>query len=151
MFENGRRGARARVGWVLVATTITALMMGACGSDPTDEDTGVPDLFASLWGSWDWIQSVGGIAGGEINPQTEGYTLMVIFVSPDRVIYEQENQEREQTTFQVIVKPENPDGFDIVYASPIRGQDRQEIELFGDLLILFDPCCDGFVSEYSRN
>ncbi len=33
----------------------------------------------NLFGSWDWVQTSGGIAGGTITPATEGYTKKVEF------------------------------------------------------------------------
>jgi hypothetical protein len=112
-----------------------------------------PEL-EGIYGTWDWIRAVGGIAGREITPESEGYTMTVRFLDDNVAELERDGQLQVRTRFVLLLG----EGFggevapDLIrYDSPLLGWEEQSIGLDGaDRLILIDDCCDGFTYEFMR-
>ena len=144
----GVRG-RASLFPILLAVLLAA---AACSSDPTG--LGEDELPEALFGTWSWISSSGGIAGTTLTPETEGYTQTVTFTAPNQVTMLRDGVTRGTTTFEFVPLMDNGSAVrsaQLLYDESLTGFPEQWVEITetGNL-VLSDPCCDGFTSEWSR-
>ncbi len=148
------RQSSLRTAW-RIAVTLAAIVVPVAGSsDPTALDT--DDLPDALFGSWSWTGASGGIAGVTITPESEGYTLTLVFTSPNLVTLSRDGVVQASTTFEFVPGIDDTSvsrSAQLRYAESIPGFfDEQwvEIDKEGDL-VLSDPCCDGFTNGWTRN
>jgi len=147
-WNKGIRGRASLFAGVLAVVLVPA----ACSSDPTAPDG--DQLPGALFGSWSWIQSSGGIAGTTRTPETEGYTETVTFTAPNQVTLLRDGATRGTTTFEFVPLMDNGSAVrsaQLLYAESLTGFAEQWVQITeGGNLVLSDPCCDGFTSEWSR-
>lgn len=111
-----------------------------------------PEIPTGLTGTWRWVEASGGIAGVTITPESSGQSMTVVLGAdglarlygsdvPDRVVH---YEVVERTTVSEPV-------WDIFYDEPLLGFDSQiATQPATDVLLLFDPCCDGFTWRFER-
>jgi hypothetical protein len=138
-------------GWKKGGAFLMALAVAACGSDPVDVG-GDGLTVKQLYGTWNWVSSEGGIAGGVRTPETEGFVQQVILSDPLQIELIVDGVSIASTTFTF--SSADLDGGEtrsrMTLAQPLPGFGTQfvEIDTNGDLL-LADPCCDGFVHRFT--
>lgn len=122
---------------------VAGFALAGCETLPTS------GLVLDLVGEWEWEQSVGGIAGVTNTPQSVGYTQRLIFRSDSSVDLMRNGALVKSVTFTVLPLPDAGQ-WDVTYSEPTIGFEMQRAEVRSNLLILTDPCCDGFVSRFNR-
>ena len=147
-----RNGPGAKV---VIFAFLVFLVSAACSSDPTaPEADGLPQ---GLFGTWSWVRATGGIAGVTQTPDTEGYTKTITFTAPNQVQVFRNGVLEIATTFEFV--PATGDGSEaqsarLLYSEPLTGFDEQGVDITTEggliLLVLTDPCCDGFTYEWRR-
>lgn len=135
---------RARVGWIgrmlatgwlyrscVLATVCGALLLGCSSTvEPPSE---------SFFGVWEWVRADGGVGGDlTLTPDTEGYTLQLRITQPDQVQLDRDGVTEVVTSFELTPSQR------LQYDEPVLGQQEHELRLSEGMLILTDPCCDGF-------
>jgi hypothetical protein len=149
--ETKRESSRTRA-LVLPVALVVLIATSAWASNPTaSEGDELPD---ALFGTWSWVQASGGIAGGTITPESEGYTRTLIFISPNQVEVLRDGVAEATTPFEFVpltMAGSAVRSAQLLYAQSVVGFDEQWVEIIetGEL-ILSDPCCDGFVYEWRR-
>lgn len=131
---------------------LAVLTVAGCGSDPVDvfED----QLPEALFGTWTWIRATGGIAGEVRTPETEGFTRTLVITAPDQIEVLRDGQTEVSTTFEFV--PETEAGSTVrsaqlIYALPLMGFPEQWVLITVEgVLVLSDPCCDGFIYEWRQ-
>ena len=121
----------------------------ACGSNPVE-----PTVEARLFGTWEWVEAEGGIAGSVITPETEGFTRRLLITRPNRIELFRNGVSERVASFELLPAQDLVDEFvspRLRYSDPIFGFEEQEVgfDLEGRL-ILIDPCCDGFAYTWTR-
>ncbi len=133
------RRARQAIRWILVAS------LAGCGSTTTE-----PDLADQLVGDWSWLDSVGGIAGLTLTPETEGYAQSLTFYAAREVELFRDGVSQARTGFSRYVGDDGGSDF-IEYGEGLFGFPTAGVVLIpGDTLLLIDPCCDGFLRRWVR-
>lgn len=97
-----------------------------------------------LVGEWSWVEARGGIAGVTITPASTGQTIVLRF--DDERVELVRNDELERTVeYRAVTKPDGS-GLELTYDGPLlTGFESQTASLpEEDVLILTDPCCDGY-------
>lgn len=139
-----------RIEATLVALTVFAV--AACGSDPVAADD--DQFLESLFGSWTWIKATGGLAGRELTPETEGFTRTLVITAPNRIEVLRNGEPEVATTFRF--EPETADApivssGRLLYETPLLGFPEQSVLItIEGVLVLTDPCCDGFAYEWAE-
>lgn len=135
---------RATCAWIPVAFAAAAVA-GCTSATGLSEDP--------IVGDWAWVRSTGGIAGVTQTPATEGYSVTLRFTSAGEAEWVQDGTLRQRTTYQVAIKSEGGTPVWVVtYAQPLFGFEQQDATFpTSRTLVLTDPCCDGFVSEFVRS
>jgi len=129
---------------VSAVTVLSGMTLLGCGGLVT------PDVERQLVGSWTWVESSGGIAGGTQTPASTGEELILRF-SLSSVVQVIRNDELERSVRFTTSPTTEDDTFSILYDEPLLGFDSQTASLDGpDTLILADACCDGFVYRFER-
>ncbi len=133
------------------ASMIAVLIVAptACGSNPIE-----PTVEARLFGQWEWVEAVGGIAGSVITPDTEGFTMRLVITRPNRIELFRDGVSERVASFELLPAQDLVDEFvshRLRYSDPIFGFEEQAVgfDLEGGL-VLIDPCCDGFVYTWTR-
>ena len=131
----------------MIAVLIVAAT--AVGSNPVE-----PTVEARLFGSWQWVEAEGGIAGSVITPETEGFTLRLVITRPNRIELFRDGVSERVASFELLPAQDLVDEFAsprLRYSDPIFGFEEQEVgfDLEGRL-VLIDPCCDGFAYTWTR-
>ena len=133
------------------ASMIAVLIISptACGSNPVE-----PTVEARLFGTWEWVEAEGGIAGSVIAPETEGFTRRLLITQPNRIELFRNGVSERVASFELLPAQDLVDEFvspRLRYSDPIFGFEEQEVgfDLEGRL-ILIDPCCDGFAYTWTR-
>ena len=109
-----------------------------------------PGLTDELVGQWAWVSSFGGIAGIMSTPASTGMEMTVHFTSDDLVRVTRNGVATEWTRF-VIGKGGDETGFVVTYdVSPFGFPTQTGHFPEVDVLILVDPCFDGFESSFER-
>ncbi len=133
------------------ASMIAVLIVAAtaCGSNPVE-----PTVEARLFGTWEWVEAEGGIAGSVITPETEGFTMRLVITRPNRIELFRDGVSERVTSFEFLPAQDLVDLFvspRLRYSDPIFGFEEQAVgfDLEGGL-VLIDPCCDGFVYTWTR-
>ena len=121
----------------------------ACGSNPVE-----PTVEARLFGTWEWVEAEGGIAGSVITPETEGFTMRLVITRPNRIELFRDGVSERVASFELLPAQDLVDEFvspRLRYSDPIFGFAEQEVgfDLEGRL-VLIDPCCDGFAYTWTR-
>ena len=62
-----------------VAVFVFSVLAAGMNSCNVGDDIQLP-FVPALYGSWNWVESVGGFAGRKITPETEGHTLRYTFL-----------------------------------------------------------------------
>lgn len=147
------KGSGGRFRSLVVPLALLVLLTpAACSSDPTAPEK--DELPQALFGTWSWIRSTGGIAGTTRTPESEGYTQTLTFTAPNQIELFRDGVAAAATTFEFV--PLTAAGSAIrsaqlLYARSLTGFSEQWVEIIeGGNLVLSDPCCDGFASEWSR-
>jgi hypothetical protein len=104
---------------------------------------------SSLIGGWEWVKSCGGLSYGCFTPQSNNYTIKLIFTA-DSTYESYINGTLEfSTKFQTYILPQEdiPGTANIIkYFS----SNEQKFSIAHDTLFLNDFCCDGYNSIYKR-
>ncbi len=121
----------------------------ACGSNPVE-----PTVEARLFGTWQWVEAEGGIAGSVITPETEGFTMRLVITRPNHIELFRDGVSERVASFELLPAQDLVDEFvspRLRYSDPIFGFEEQEVgfDLEGRL-VLTDPCCDGFAYTWTR-
>ena len=106
-----------------------------------------------IYGNWNWVKSVGGIAGVTITPASAGYTERLMLKSDNnRESYRNDTLvATTQFTIRWEKSPFSPDSVDVIhYADTIRFMDQIISVICSDTLGLFDLCYDCFGHTYTR-
>lgn len=157
--DRGRmRRGRSRPAWRRSRLACVAALLGgwaaaACSGTVVVPDPGEAELAEGLVGSWTWLRSTGGIAGVVLTPESRGHTGLLRFRPDGTVEWREDGEPVWTTTWRLSRGAEGSPlaGEQIVlYGEPVVGWDRQAVRLDGSRLMLIDPCCDGFVHEYTR-
>jgi hypothetical protein len=139
-----------RIKATLVALTVLAV--AGCDSDPVATNDG--QLPEALFGAWIWIQATGGIAGEVRTPDTEGFTRTLVFAAPNRVELLRDGRTKVSTTFDFVPVTEADGGVrsgQLLYTLPLMGFPKQSVLISVEgVLVLADPCCDGFTYEWRQ-
>ena len=130
-----------------VAALLIGAVLSGCGSSTE------PLVEHDIVGTWDWVESSGGVAGTTQTPETAGYTLQVKFAQSGVVEVRRDGALETSTGYMVLVgvgsSSEWPDM--VRYDEPVLGFENQYVRFTGDdVMFLADGCCDGFVSRYVR-
>lgn len=150
--ESGVNRGRKALSRVVMALAVVVVPM-ACRSDPT---VPVNELPEALFGSWSWTGASGGIAGVTITPESEGYTLTLVFTAPNQVSLFRDGVVQASTTFEFVPGLEAVSVSRLAqlrYAEGLPGFFQEQwvdVTEAGDL-VLSDPCCDGFTYGWSRD
>ncbi len=129
---------------------LAVLIAAGCGSDPVDvfEDR----LPEALFGTWTWIQASGGITGEVRTPETEGFTRTLVITAPNQIEVLRDGQAEVSTTFEFVPETEAGSAVrsaQLLYAIPLMGFPEQWVLITVEgVLVLSDPCCDGFTYEW---
>ena len=140
---------RVLSGMVMVIAVIGPL---ACSSDPTVPLNALPE---ALFDNWSWTVASGGIAGVSITPESEGYTMTLVFTAPNQVSLFRDGVAQASTTFDFVPGVNDVSATlsaQLLYAEGLPGFFQEQwvrIDEVGDL-VLSDPCCDGFTYGWSR-
>lgn len=131
------------------------LFMTACKKDISLPNENLEQLF----GTWEWVQSSGGIGGVSINTTSEGYTKTIEFNSDGTYKWYKNGKLKDKMKFTVIEGPSiysSSNGYLIKYNDtglfdqndhPI----SQNIKFYGqDILLLHEECNDCFGHIYVR-
>lgn len=121
----------------------------ACGSNPVE-----PTVEARLFGTWQWVEAEGGIAGSVITPETEGFTMRLVITRPNHIELFRDGVSERVASFELLPAQDLVDEFvspRLRYSDPIFGFEEQEVgfDLEGRL-VLTDSCCDGFAYTWTR-
>ena len=126
---------------------MTVLAVGlACGcSSATDP------ISQQLEGDWDWVESSGGIAGMTHTPASTGETMRLSFSATGIVELVRDGVLAAATTYVTELAADG--GSPVVrYGQSLHGFEVQTVAFDGDdVLVLIDPCCDGFTFRFSRS
>ncbi len=137
------------IGATLVGLAILAV--AACSSDPVAVDD--EQLPGALFGTWSWIRATGGIAGQVRTPETEGFTRTLVITAPNEIEVLRDGQTEASTTFEFVPETEVGSAVrsaQLLYAQPLMGFPEQWVVITVEgVLVLSDPCCDGFSYEWS--
>ncbi len=131
---------------------LAVLAVAACSSNPVAVDD--EQLPGALFGTWTWIQATGGIAGQVRTPETEGFTRTLVITAPNEIEVLRDGQSEVSTTFEFV--PETDAGSavrsaQLLYAVPLLGFPEQWVLItIEGVLVLTDPCCDGFTYEWQQ-
>ena len=109
---------------------------------------GEPRVFDQLLGGWEWMHSVGGIAGNTITPESAGYTRIAQFLR-DSTYWEYRNDSLFLSTrFRLYQKTL---GEDLVNMLQIDDSEPLQIMSITDsTLDLMDECVDCYLHSYRR-
>jgi hypothetical protein len=78
----------------------------ACGSNPVE-----PTVEARLFGTWQWVEAEGGIAGSVITPETEGFTMRLVITRPNRIELFRDGVSERVASFELLPAQDLVDGF----------------------------------------
>lgn len=133
--------------------TMTAVLAVAIAG-PGCTTSSITGLSGDLVGSWEWIQSEGGIFPQVRTPETEGIEREVTFLSTGIVRVFENGVQVVETTWETAVAPQGAphSGKAIIrYGQPALGFEEQAFAFpSSDTLVLDDGCCDAFVHTYHR-
>lgn len=128
----------------LVTVLVGASLLVGCASATE------PTVAERLVGTWDWVESTGGIAGTTMTPASTGTTMSLRFRSSGVVELSRNGSVVGTTTYTVEPSGELADGT-VHYATGILGFESQTVIFTNaDALTLVDPCCDGFTYRFVR-
>lgn len=110
----------------------------------------VPTIEEPIIGAWEWVESTGGIAGMTLTPASTGETRSVRFSASGVARLYVDGLETRAVGFAVRQGGERG-SLEILYDEPLMGFESQTATFPSvDVLVLTDPCCDGFVSRFTR-
>ncbi len=106
-----------------------------------------------IYGSWNWVKSVGGIAGLTITPAAAGYTERLVLKSDNNC--ESYRNDTLVATTQFTIRREvtlfSLDSVDVIHYADTNRFMKQIISVIGsDTLGLIDLCYDCFGHTYMR-
>lgn len=108
-----------------------------------------PSIPTGVLGTWSWIESSGGIAGMTLTPESTGDSITLRFVADRAQLVR--NGIVERTVGFTTGGGTDRASLEIRYDEPLMGFETQTATFPSDsVLVLTDPCCDGFVSRYVR-
>nr|BCX01112.1 MAG: hypothetical protein KatS3mg041_1158 [Bacteroidota bacterium] len=123
---------------------VLLLLSAGCGT--------VGPLERRLEGSWEWVQSTGGIAGLHLTPQSEGYVQQLVFRTNGELEIWRSGKRLSLLRYRIEHKPTmlSPEPADVlVYDEPFRPEQLIRWGR-GDTLYLIDVCFDCYVHTYVR-
>ena len=126
-----------------------SLLLLAAGSIACEISTNLPDT-DPLLGTWSWVEATGGIAGQTITPASTGQTIVLRFREEQVDLVR--NDELERTVeYERVAEPGGSD-LELTYDGPLLGGFESQTANISqeDVLILTDPCCDGFEYRFER-
>jgi hypothetical protein len=109
-----------------------------------------PDMavVGKVFGSWEWVQSSGGIAGRIITPETEGYTKTAHFRNDWTYKEERNDTTFLETTYQAYKDTVGNSTFNMLQ---INGWEPMAIiNVTDSTLELMDECIDCYLHSYRR-
>ena len=100
-------------------------------------------------GAWEWVRSVGGIAGIEETPKSTGQSRSVVFDEYGNVTFCRNGTVSNSSSYTlgIALTIFSVDPMPVVY---LNGQLTFAYSIEGNTLILNDNHVDGFRSEYSK-
>lgn len=101
-----------------------------------------------LIGSWEWVQSFGGIAGRLITPATEGYTKTIHFLGDWSYREERNDTTFWETTYQVYQESAVDTAINVLRIG--QGEPMDIFNVTDSTLELFDRCIDCYQHRYRR-
>jgi len=124
-------------------SVLTSMAFLGCGDS-------LAEAGQELVGSWNWVESSGGIAGITMTPESTGGTMMLRF-HPEGMVELVQNDAVERSVAFTTTATKEASTWEILYEAPLFGGfESQTAALTGDTLILADGCCDGFVYRFER-
>jgi hypothetical protein len=140
---------------VVLLSTACLLPQAGCtkNSSPTQIVSNDHQSDTTYIGSWNWVKSIGGFAGGTRTPASEGYNIKIV-LKTDSTFELYDNDTLNATTKYYIRREKPYSNSDSIYIIHYRDSIRfhqQFISLIGyDTLNLVDQCMDCYNSFYSR-
>lgn len=131
--------------WLTIGavSVLTSMAFLGCGDSLAEAEQ-------ELVGSWNWVESSGGIAGITMTPESTGGTMMLRFRA-EGVVELLRNDAVERSVVFTTTATKEDSTWEIFYDEPLFGGfESQTAALMGDTLILADGCCDGFVYRFER-
>jgi hypothetical protein len=108
-----------------------------------------PDAGDAVLGTWNWVESTGGIAGITLTPASTGDSVRLRFTDQGEAQRYLNGALDRAVGFTTV--PGSNGAVEIRYDEPLSGFETQTATFPGSqALMLTDPCCDGFVSSYVR-
>ena len=127
---------------ILAALGAGMAALAGCSSGPTE-----PVVNDHVFGVWEWVRAEGGIAGGTITPETEGFTMVLRITRPDRIELSRDGVTQVDTRFDFIPAQDLDDISNpprLRYDEAILGRTEQVVFASDGELVLQDDCCDGY-------
>jgi|SRR3990172_11438092 len=104
-----------------------------------------------LFGSWNWIKSVGGFGGETLTPESTGTTVKLVFQYDGTFLLYVNDTLNRQSTYYVQKQSLNPGWPEYYYLWYSHSTSPQQISYQGsDTLMLFDQCYDCYLNTYVR-
>lgn len=100
-------------------------------------------------GTWEWVQSSGGIGGSVYTPEDVGETRSLIIFNTKIESYINGEKAFEELYSTLITKCMSGDSCNMIIYDE-NSMIEQEYQVDGDRLVLIDQLYDGFVNEYKR-
>lgn len=116
----------------------------SCSNNNDDDDS----IDNQLVGSWNWLESSGGIAGTTTTPASTGNTMTMVISNNSLKQFTNGNLTL-QTNYTIEVRKSEIFGGQremIIYENGF----KKSFEIKGDKLTLFDECSDCFQSMYEK-
>ena len=133
----------------LLMIVVTTLMISFIGCHK--EDVPTKSTSTGLVGKWEWVSSIGGIAGAHLTPQRLGYTYWIGFTTDSLYqVYDKNNHLTSSTHFTVI----NAVSIFTTHLHPMLKTDnnsiRSSFEVRNDSLFMYQEVMDGFNDVFIR-
>lgn len=102
-----------------------------------------------LSGEWMWVESVGGIAGMTLTPESTGETMTLRFRHGDSIDLVRDGSLQRSVGYET-TRDDSDGEFLLTTDPPLFSFESQTAAVRVDTLILVDPCCDGFIYRFVR-
>lgn len=133
---------------VLLSVVCMIFLLGT-GSCDSGDDIQLPPS-PSLYGNWNWVESVGGFAGHRITPETQGYTVRYTFLLYGDFEEYRDNKPFVKSRYSVIRQVLGRDTVDVLTFDH-RPSMRNILRFSGDdTLKLTEYCVDCYQHTFIR-
>lgn len=109
----------------------------------------IEDARDELKGSWDWVQSSGGIGGWTLTPNSEGYSQRLEFTNKKVTKYRADTVQFDQS-YSLSKDMSNITGEEELMINPGPGNIGSTLLLDGDTAYFLEECFDCFSHKYVR-